>query len=70
MKTSNCTDRGLTRVTWRKSSYSQGNGACVEVADNRAFIPVRDSKDVSLRPLIFSFGSWSTFIDAVKKGRV
>lgn len=66
MKTNTGTDAILTRATWRKSSHSQGNGACVEVADGLAFIPVRDSKDMSLEPLIFSSGSWSAFIDAVR----
>ncbi|WP_405645419.1 DUF397 domain-containing protein [Streptomyces sp. NBC_00019] len=36
----------LTRAQWRKSSYSGSSGGeCVEVADLRAHIAVRDSKN-------------------------
>lgn len=44
MQRSNGND--LSSVAWRKSSYSNAQGAdCVEVADNiPGIIPVRDSK--------------------------
>ncbi|GAA3039865.1 DUF397 domain-containing protein [Kitasatospora sp. NPDC127116] len=33
-------------TVWRKSSYSNGDGDCVEVAEGIAgMVPVRDSKD-------------------------
>ncbi|WP_316521178.1 DUF397 domain-containing protein [Kitasatospora brasiliensis] len=33
------------QVAWRKSSYSGGNGDCVEVAAAGSVIYIRDSKD-------------------------
>lgn len=58
----------LSTAAWRKSSYS-GGGAndCVEVADGYAgLVPVRDSKALTTRPLVFSAGSWTVFVERVK----
>ena len=60
----------LSNVTWRKSSYSGGNGGdCVEVAmlsdHSRA---VRDSKDPEGPKLVFAPATWQTFTAAVKAG--
>lgn len=67
MKIDKGAGRGLARATWRKSSYSQGNGACVEVADGvPSVVPVRDSKDTARGALIFSPASWSAFVGAFK----
>ncbi|MFJ2201514.1 DUF397 domain-containing protein [Streptomyces violaceusniger] len=53
---------------WRKSSYSNGQGAeCVEVADGiPGFVPVRDSKNPSGPALVFSAEDWTSFVSAVK----
>ncbi|GAB2940328.1 hypothetical protein GCM10027280_30950 [Micromonospora polyrhachis] len=41
----------LSIATWRKSTRSGNEGACVEVADNLpGTIAVRDSKDPHVRP--------------------
>ncbi|MGO4418684.1 DUF397 domain-containing protein, partial [Streptomyces sp. MCAF7] len=58
--------------TWRKSSYSNGDGGhCVEVADNvLGVVPVRDSKDPHGPALAFPVSSWSSFISAVKGGQL
>ncbi|MFG3290928.1 DUF397 domain-containing protein [Streptomyces sp. NPDC048179] len=54
----------LPRATWRASSYSGGQGNCVEVADNLpALIPVRDSKRPTGPTLTFSPGAWTAFVD-------
>jgi Domain of unknown function (DUF397) len=53
---------------WRKSSHSSGQGACVEVADLRAAIAVRDSKDPDGPRLVFPTADWQAFTDAVKAG--
>jgi hypothetical protein len=60
----------LSDATWRKSSYSGGNGGeCVEVAalsdNSRA---VRDSKDPEGSKLVFAPATWRTFTAAVKGG--
>ncbi len=58
----------IDRVTWHKSSYSNGNGgACVEVADlpdgGRA---VRDSKDPTGPVLMFTPAEWAAFTAGVR----
>ncbi|MGW1652592.1 DUF397 domain-containing protein [Streptomyces atratus] len=56
-----------TRLTWRKSSYSSGNGQCLEVGDGvQDATPVRDSKNTQGPLLVFRPGSWSAFLTAVK----
>lgn len=50
-------------AVWRTSSYSGGQGDCVEVADNiPALIPVRDSKRPTGPTLAFSPSSWTAFV--------
>ena len=55
-------------VTWRKSTYSAGNGGdCVEVA--RALhdvVAVRDSKDPDGPKLVLAPGDWRNFTASVK----
>lgn len=55
---------------WRKSSYSNGEGAeCIEVADGMpGAVPVRDSKNPHGPACVFSDAGWSAFLDAVKGG--
>ena len=59
----------LSEVSWRKSSYSGGNGGnCVEVAVlSDDSLAVRDSKDPGGPNLAFSPAEWRTFIASVKK---
>ncbi|MFC5664522.1 DUF397 domain-containing protein [Kitasatospora misakiensis] len=62
-------DVNLTEADWRKSSYSGGGGACIEVADGfPGVMPVRDSKDPNGPALLFSADSWQTFVAAVRDG--
>ena len=60
----------IDEATWRKSSYSGGNGGnCVEIAalpdHSRA---VRDSKDPEGPKLVLAPTAWRTFTAAVKAG--
>ena len=60
----------LSRATWRKSSYSNGGGECVEVADledgTRA---LRDSKNPDDGMLTFDRQAWASFVAGIKSGR-
>ncbi|GIJ51600.1 hypothetical protein Val02_84860 [Virgisporangium aliadipatigenens] len=59
----------LSRAVWRKSSRSNGGGACVEVADNLpGVVAVRDSKDPSGPALTFSPEAWRDFVCGVTAG--
>ncbi|MCX5101802.1 DUF397 domain-containing protein [Streptomyces sp. NBC_00053] len=56
-----------TQLIWRKSSYSSGNGQCLEVCDGiQEVTPVRDSKSDRGPLLVFRDRSWSAFLTAVK----
>ncbi|MCS0635860.1 DUF397 domain-containing protein [Streptomyces sp. LP05-1] len=55
--------------TWTKSSYSCGNGACVEVKSPLvAAISVRDSKVPAGPSITFVPGSWNAFVRDVGTG--
>ncbi|MFC7306231.1 DUF397 domain-containing protein [Streptomyces monticola] len=55
--------------TWIKSSYSTGNGACVEIKSPMMHaIDVRDSKVPSGPSIAFTSDSWSAFVGQVGRG--
>lgn len=56
----------LSRALWRKSTYSGGNGSCVEIADVGSVAAVRDSKDRNGPKLIFAAYEWRSFLDGIK----
>ncbi|GAA2664884.1 DUF397 domain-containing protein [Streptomyces lunalinharesii] len=60
----------LAGAVWRKSSYTAGNGNCVEVADipGATGIAVRDSKNTHLPAARVSRPAWSAFVAAVAGG--
>jgi hypothetical protein len=60
----------ISHLTWRKASYSGGNGGgCVEVARNLpCVVAVRDSKDPDGPVLAFSPDQWHAFTHQVKAG--
>jgi hypothetical protein len=54
---------------WRRSSYSGANGGnCVEVADGRGAVLVRDSKDPAGSRLAFGLAMWEAFTASVRAG--
>ncbi|MFE9610137.1 DUF397 domain-containing protein [Streptomyces sp. NPDC006012] len=54
-------------ATWTKSSYSAGNGACVEVkSPATAGLVVRDSKVSEGPVLAFPADAWNAFVATVK----
>jgi hypothetical protein len=57
-----------TPDNWRKSSYSgPGDGdSCVEIADRRTHIGIRDSKAPAYGILSFPPGAFTPFIEALK----
>ncbi len=55
---------------WRTSSYSGGQGNCVEVAIMPGnVVAVRDSKDRTGPELAFTGREWAAFVRAVKETR-
>ncbi|PSK88044.1 uncharacterized protein DUF397 [Murinocardiopsis flavida] len=51
---------------WRKSSYSAGNGNCVEIADALSTSAVRDTQHRELGALLFDSGEWRAFLSVAK----
>jgi hypothetical protein len=64
----------LSGARWRKSSFSGENGSgsgCVEVAflpDGR--VALRDSKDRSRAPHVYTPNQWAGFLAAVRSGEL
>ena len=58
-------------LRWRKASYSDNGGNCVEVADQSEAgrVLVRDTKDRTGPVLRFPPAAWRSFADRVKGGR-
>ncbi|MDA2812238.1 DUF397 domain-containing protein [Nocardiopsis sp. RSe5-2] len=52
---------------WRTSSYSGGQGQCVEVADLPFGAAVRDSKRPDLGHLIFPASEWAALLKGVDR---
>jgi hypothetical protein len=53
---------------WCRSSWSIGNGNCVEVARRPEHVAVRDSKDRPGPALLFAAQAWRDFIGGIKDG--
>jgi hypothetical protein len=60
----------LSGAAWRKSTYSGGNGDCVEVAGLGTTVAVRDSKDPQGPRLVVGADEWRGFVADVRAGRI
>jgi hypothetical protein len=58
----------LDKAKWRKSSYSNSQGNCVEVAFVDSHIAVRDSKNLQAAPLVFTAAEWKAFLSGAVDG--
>ena len=62
-------DLDLSRAAWRKSTYSNNGGSCVEVAlGARDLVAVRDSEDPDGPERAFTPRAWRSFAAQVKTG--
>ncbi|MGK5450315.1 DUF397 domain-containing protein [Streptomyces radiopugnans] len=61
------TSLDAVEAIWRTSSYSGGQGDCVEVADDvPGIVPVRDSKRPNGPVLGISPAAWGAFLDHLR----
>ncbi|GAA2758530.1 DUF397 domain-containing protein [Actinopolymorpha rutila] len=54
---------------WKKASYSNNGGNCVEVGTSAARVGVRDTKDRNRGVLAVSPAAWVAFVGDVKAGK-
>jgi hypothetical protein len=59
----------LSHAPWRKARRSQHNGGCVEVANLRDAVAVRDSKRPEAGAHVVGRNAFSAFLADAKAGR-
>jgi hypothetical protein len=57
----------MTTSSWRKASYSDNGGNCVEVAGHNGNILVRDTQNRAGAALKFTPTAWRTFAGQLKR---
>ncbi|MGI5125938.1 DUF397 domain-containing protein [Pseudonocardia sp. CA-107938] len=56
-------------LAWRTSTFSGGNGnGCVEVAPLPDAVAVRDTKDRTRSPHVYSRAAWAALVAGVRAG--
>jgi hypothetical protein len=51
---------------WRKASYSNGSGQCVETASDAGTVAIRDTTDRDGGTLTFTAQAWQAFTHGLK----
>jgi hypothetical protein len=51
---------------WRKASYSNGSGSCVETASGVGTVVVRDTTNRDGETLVFSANAWASFTASLR----
>jgi hypothetical protein len=51
---------------WRKASYSNGSGSCVETASGADAVAVRDTTNRDGGTLVFTVGAWASFTASLR----
>ncbi|MFJ6012265.1 DUF397 domain-containing protein [Streptomyces sp. NPDC092952] len=60
----------MSHFEFVKSSYSSGNGECIEVARNvPRTVAVRDSKDLAGPILLVGSAAWNAFTEGLVRSR-
>ncbi|MCL6671187.1 MULTISPECIES: DUF397 domain-containing protein [Streptomyces] len=54
-----------TNLVWFKSSYSSGEGECLEIARTPTTLHIRDSKSPEVRPLQVAPLAWTRFLGSL-----
>jgi hypothetical protein len=54
-------------AAWRKSSYSNPSGNCVEAAERAGGVALRDSRFPDGPALVVTSATWDAFIRSVKE---
>jgi uncharacterized protein DUF397 len=61
----------VTGARWRKSTRSNGSGACVEVGVTDSAAGVRDTKLGEASPvLVFPRAQWASFVGSLRNGNL
>lgn len=60
------TASSIPATAWRKSTYSNADGNCVEIAIRPSVVAVRDSKHRTGPVLTFTAAEWQEFLRGVR----